>query len=101
MPYTLNSKEEISNLPNQSENFQKSVNPQNNANSNENSKSQSKQSKLNSKILPSNQQTPNTLQQIIKIMQDIMKPETIKEILKSLKIITTTINQTIKATTGT
>ena len=59
------------------------------------------QSQLNSKNLPPNQKTPNTLQQITKIMQDIMKPETIKEILESLKTITTTINQIMTAITGT
>ena len=59
------------------------------------------QSQLNSKNLPPNQKTPNTLQQITKIMQDIMKPETIKEILESLKTITTTINQIMTAITET
>ena len=34
-------------------------------------------------------------------MQDVMKLETIKEILESLKIITTTINQIMTATTET
>ena len=43
-PYTLNSKEGISNSHNQSVDFQKSVNPQNNTGSNENSKSQNNQS---------------------------------------------------------
>ena len=51
-PYTLNSKEGISNSHNQSVDFQKSVNPQNNTSSNENSKRQNKQSQLNSKNLP-------------------------------------------------
>ena len=76
--------------------------PQNNASSNENSKNQNKQSKLSSKSLPPapKQQTSNTLQQITEIMRDVMKPETIKEILESLKIITTTINQIITATTS-
>ena len=59
------------------------------------------QSQLNSKNLPPNQKTPNTLQQITKIMQGIMKPETIKEILESLKTITTTINQIMTAITET
>ena len=77
------------------------MNPENNASSNENSKTQNKQSKLNSKNFPSNQQTFNALQQITAIMRDVMKPETIKEILESLKIITTTINQIITATTET
>ena len=99
--YTLNSKKDISNSSNKSVDFQKSVNLQNNASINENSKSQNKQSKLNSKNLPPNQQNPNTLQQITKIMQDLMKPERIKEILESLKIITTTINQIMTATTKT
>ena len=40
--YTLTNKEDSSNSPNQSEDFKKSVNPQNNASSNENSKSQNK-----------------------------------------------------------
>ena len=76
------------------------MNPQNNASSNENSKTQNKQSKLNSKNLPPNQQTSNTIQQITKIMRDVMKPEIMKEILESLKI-TTTINQIMTATTET
>ena len=77
-------------------------------------KAKTSQSKLNSKDLPTpplppypppltpNQQTPNTLQQITKIIQDIMKPETINEILESFKIITTKItkiNQTMAAAT--
>ena len=74
-------------------------------------KAKTSQSKSNIKDLPThllppppppNQQTHNTLQQITKIIQDIMKPETINEILESLKIITTKItkiNQTIAAAT--
>ena len=77
------------------------MNFQNNASSSENSKSQNKQSKLNSKNLPSNQQTSNALQQITEIMRNVMKPKTIKEILESLKIITTAINQIMTATTDT
>ena len=100
-PYTLTSKEDISNSPNQSVDFQKSVNPQNNTSSNETSKSQNKQNKLNSKNLPPNQQTSNTLQQIKDIMRDVMKPRTIIEILENLKIITTTINQIMTATAET
>ena len=50
--YTLTNKEGSSNSPNQSVDFKKSVNPQNNASSNENSKSQNKRSKLSSKNLP-------------------------------------------------
>ena len=99
-PYTLANKEDISNSPNPSVYFKKSGNPQNNTSSNENSKSQNKQRKLSSKKLPPNQQTSNTLQQITEIMREVMKPETIKEILESLKIITTTINQIITATTS-
>ena len=57
-PYTLTSKEVISISHNQSIDFKKSVNPQNNASSNENSKSQNKQSKLNSKILPPTSKRP-------------------------------------------
>ena len=77
------------------------MNFQNNASSSENSKSQNKQSKLNSKNLPSNQRTSNALQQITEIMRNVMKPKTIKEILESLKIITTAINQIMTATTDT
>ena len=77
------------------------MNFQNNASSSENSKRQNKQSKLNSKNLPPNQQTSNALQQITKIMRNVMKPKTIKKILESLKIITTAINQIITATTDT
>ena len=74
-------------------------------------KAKTSQSKSNSKDLPTcslppspttKQQTPNTLQQITKIIQDIMKPETINEILESFKIITTKItkiNQTMAAAT--
>ena len=69
------------------------MNPQNNASSQENSKSQNKQSKLTSQILLPNQQTPNTLQLITKIMQDVIKPETIEGILKSLKIIRDNYNK--------
>ena len=100
-PYTVYIKENISNSPNQSVDFKKSVNPQNNASSNENGKSQNQQSKLNSKNLPPNQKTSNTLQQITKIMRDVMKPKTIKEILECLKIIPTTVNQIMTATTET
>ena len=90
-PQTLTNKEDISNPLNQSVDFKKSVIPQNNTSSNQNSKSQNMQSKLSSKNLPHNQQTSNAPQQITEILREVMKPETIKEILESLKIITTTI----------
>ena len=51
--------------------------------------------------MPPNEQTFKTPQQIIKILQEVIKPETIKEILESLKIITTAINQIMTATTET
>ena len=100
-PCTLNIKEDVSNSPNQSVGFQKSVNFQNNASSNENSKNQNKQSKSSTKNLAPNQKTSNALKQITEIMRDVMKPETIKEIMESLKIITTAINQIMTATAET
>ena len=42
---------------------------------------------------------PQHTKQKTKIMQDIMKPETVKEILESLKTITTAINQIMTVTT--
>ena len=60
-------------------------------------------SKINwiQKTCPPNQQTSNTLQQIKDIMRDVMKPQTIIEILENLKIITTAINQIMTATVET
>ena len=77
------------------------MNLQNNASSNENSKNQNKQSKSSTKNLAPNQKTSNALKQVTEIMQDVMKPETIKEIMESLKIITTAINQIMTATAET
>ena len=100
-PYILTNKKDSSNSTNQSVDFDKFVNPPNNASSNKNSKSQNNESKLTSKNLPPNQQTSNTLQQITKIIQDVMKSETINKILESLNIITTIINKIMIVTTET
>ena len=97
-PCTLNSKKDISNSLNQSVHFQKSVNPQNNTSSNENSKRQNKQIGIQKSCLPTRKSPIHCNRKPI-IMRDVVKPETIKEVLESLKIIATAINQIMTATT--